>query len=169
MRTRKPSTLIERLFVLTLVLAAPLAFTQTSEGLAEAKRGVSAGSLEVFLAFSVDHDAAYFAEDAVLQIMADPEPIQGREAIAGVYAAFYGGSFTDTHVEVRSLLADGPRVVAEFVFNGTNTGEFMGMPPTGERISVPILGIYEIEGEHITQGRIYFDMATMMRQLGHAE
>jgi len=169
MRTWKPTTLLERLFVVSLLLAAPLALAQTSEGLAEAKAGVSAGSLEVFLAFIVDHDPAYYAEDATFQIMADPEPLEGREAIAGLFGALYGGSFTDTHVEIRSVLADGPRVVLEFVYNGTNTGEFMGLPATGERVSVPIMGIYEIEGESIMHGRIYFDMGTMMRQLGHAE
>jgi steroid delta-isomerase-like uncharacterized protein len=167
MRTWSPSTLIGRLLVLSLVLAAPLAFAQTSEGLEEAKAGMSAGSLEVFLAYLVDHDAAYYAEDAEFQMMADPEPVRGREAIAGLMAAMYGGSFTETHVEVRSLLADGPRVVLEFVFNGTHTGEFMGLSPTGKRVSVAILGIYEIAGAHITHGRIYFDMGTMLRQLGH--
>jgi steroid delta-isomerase-like uncharacterized protein len=169
MRIPKRSTLVRRLFLLSFVVAAPLAFAQTSEGLAEAKAGMSAGSLDVFLAFIVDHDAAYYAEDAEFQIMADPEPLRGREAIAGLMASLYGGSFTDTHVEVRSLVADGPRVVLEFVYNGTNTGEFMGLPPTGQRVSVPILGIYEVAGTYITEGRIYFDMGTMMRQLGHAE
>jgi len=169
MRTWKCSTLGTFLFTVTFVLTAPLAFAQTSEGLSEAMTGVSAGSLEVFLAFMVDHDPTFFAEDAEFQIMADPEPLRGREAIAGLFAAFYSESFTDTHVEIRSVLGDGPNVVLEFVFNGTNTGEFMGMPATGERVSVPILGIYEIDGEHITNGRIYFDMGTMMQQLGHAD
>ncbi len=169
MRTWKPSALLVSLFALSVVLAPSFAFAQTSEGLPEAKVGASAGSLAVFLAFIVDHDAAFYAEDATFQIMADPEPIEGREAIAGLMGAFYGGSFTDTHVEHRSILADGNRVVLEFVFNGTNTGEFMGLPPTGQRVSVPIMGIYEVEGAYITFGRIYFDMGTMMRQLGHAE
>ena len=169
MHTPKPSALLVSLFVLSVVLAPSLALAQTSEGLPEAKAGMSAGSLEVFLAFIVDHDPAYYAEDATFQLMADPEPLVGREAIAGIFGALYGGSFTDTHVEIRSLLADGPRVVLEFVYNGTNTGEFMGLPPTGERVSVPIMGIYEVEGEYITHGRVYLDMGTMMRQLGHAE
>jgi len=169
MRTRTLATLLVSLFVLSIVLAPSSALAQTSEGLPEAKVGSSAGSLEVFLAFIVDHDAAFYAEDARFQIMADPEPLEGREAIAGLMGALYGGSFTDTHVEYRTILADGNHVVLEFVYNGTNTGDFMGLPPTGRRVSVPILGIYEVEGEYITFGRIYYDVGTMMRQLGHAE
>lgn len=169
MRTWRSTAHLVSLFVVSIGLALPIALAQTSEGLPEAKAGSSAGSLEVFLAFIVDHDAAFYAEDARFQIMADPEPIQGREAIAGLMGALYGGSFTDTHVEYRTILADGNHVVLEFVYNGTNTGEFMGLAPTGQRVSVPILGIYEIDGDSITFGRIYYDVGTMMRQLGHAE
>ncbi len=165
MRTSKPSALHRSLFVLSLVIALPLAIAQTSEGLPEATAGTSAGSLAVFLEFIVEHDTAYFAEDAEYHVMAEPEPLRGREAISEFFGAMYGGAFTDTHVEVRTVVADGTRVVLEFVYNGTNTGELMGQPPTGQRVSVPILGIFEIEGESIRSGRIYYDAATMARQL----
>jgi hypothetical protein len=32
-----------------------------------------------------------------------------------------------------------------------------------------MMGSYEIEGEHIRVGRLYYDGASMMRQLGHEE
>lgn len=169
MRTRKLTVSFVGLIALLVLLAPSAVLAQTSEGLPEAKMGSAAGSLEVFLGFIVDHDAAFYAEDARFRIMADPEPIVGREAIGGLMGALYGGSFTDTHVEYRSIVGDGNLVVLEFVYNGTNTGEFLGLPATGERVSVPMLGIYEVEGEYITYGRVYFDMGTMMRQLGHAE
>lgn len=154
---------------LAAAFSLSLAVAQTQEGLAEAMTGTSAGSLEVFLGFIEEHDAAFYAEDAVFHVMAFPEPFVGRDAIGGALAVFYGGAFTDTHVEVTTLLADGNRVVLEFVYNGTNTGELMGMPPTDRRVSVPMLGIYEIEGDVIQYGRLYYDSATMMQQLGHAE
>ena len=127
---------------LAAAFSLSLAVAQTQEGLAEAMTGTSAGS---------------------------HEPFVGRDAIGGALAVFYGGAFTDTHVEVTTLLADGNRVVLEFVYNGTNTGELMGMPPTDRRVSVPMLGIYEIVGDVIQYGRLYYDSATMMQQLGHAE
>jgi hypothetical protein len=54
----QPTTLIRRLFVLGIVLAAPVALAPTSEELADAEAGMSAGSREVFLASMVDRDAA---------------------------------------------------------------------------------------------------------------
>jgi hypothetical protein len=58
------------LLVITAVAALSVALAQTSEGLAEAKRGTSAGSLEVFLAFIEEHDTTFYAEDAVFHVMA---------------------------------------------------------------------------------------------------
>jgi steroid delta-isomerase-like uncharacterized protein len=155
-----------------LVLVAVLAFGSAH---AELDPGGSTGatlndsstSLAVFRAFLQEHDASYYAEDGEFHIVGAGEPFIGRVAIAEALATLYGGAFTDTRVEIRSLLADGPRVVLEFVYNGTNTAEFMGLPATDQRVTVPMLGIYEVHGDHIQVGRLYFDQATMMRQLGH--
>ncbi len=169
MRTWKQSMLLASLFLLSFVIMPPFVVAQTSDGLPEAREGTSAGSLAVMLEFMVDHDPAFYAEDAVFHVMAMPEPYVGREAIGAALATFYGGAFTDTHVELRTILADGTRVVLEFVYNGTHSGELMGMPATGQRVRVPMLGIYEIEGDHIREGRLYYDAATMMAQLRPTE
>lgn len=145
-----------------------LALSQVT-ALEEAKRGTSAGSLEVFLAFTEEHDADFYAEDAEFHVMGQPEPYRGRKAIRQALATFYGGAFTDTDPVHRTIVADGNIVVLEFVYHGTNTGEFAGLPATNQRVSVPMLGIYEIEDGYIQRGRLYFDFATMMRQLGHME
>jgi steroid delta-isomerase-like uncharacterized protein len=166
MRTR---TAMLMLSALLAAVVLSLATAQPSGGLAEATEGTSAGSLQVFRAFLEEHDPAFYAEDAVFHVMALGEPFRGRAAIGEFLAMMYGGAFTDTHVEYRTLLADGNRVVLEFVYNGTNTGELMGMPATDRRVSVPMLGIYEIEGGWIRYGRLYYDAATMMGQLGHLD
>jgi predicted ester cyclase len=42
----------------------------------------------------------------------------------------------DIKVTVEDILAEGDRVFSRARFQGTNTGEFNGMPPTGKRIDV---------------------------------
>jgi predicted ester cyclase len=69
----------------------------------------------------------------------------------------------------RNVLVSGNIVVLEAIFHGINTGEFMGLPPTGRQVSVPMMMIYEIEDGLIQSVRLYMDGATMMRQLGHIE
>jgi steroid delta-isomerase-like uncharacterized protein len=147
---------------------AGTALAQDGERATFGPSGSTAATVEVFLGFLMgDHDVAYYAEDAVFHVMAMPAPYVGREAIAGAYAMFYGGAFTDTQVEVRSVVADGNRIVLEFQYEGTNTGNFLHRPPTGQRVSMPMIGIYEIEGGYIVRGRLYYDCAAMLRQLGH--
>ena len=80
---------------------------------------------------------------------------------------FYGGAITDAHVELRSMVADGSRIVLEFVYEGTNTGNLLHRPATGERVSMPMVSIYEIEESYIVRARLYYDRAAMLRQLGH--
>jgi len=155
------------LVALSIALPIAIAFAQTGTYLPGAKTGAAVGSLEVFVAFMADHDAGYYAEDAEFHVMAMPEPYVGREAIAGALGVFYGGAFTDTHVDYLSLVADGHRVVLEFVYHGTNTGDFMHWPATGARVRVPMMGIYEVHDGLIMRGRLYFDFATLLIQLGH--
>ena len=38
-------------------------------------------------------------------------------------------------------------VVIRMTWRGTQTGEFMGMPPTGKSISVGVIDIFRIAGE----------------------
>ena len=60
--------------------------------------------------------------------------------------------------------------VVEFVGRGTNTGPLATpqgeIPATGRAIEIPFCDVHRIEDGKITNGRSYFDMATMMRQLG---
>ena len=52
---------------------------------------------------------------------------------------------------------------------GTHAGEWGGLAPTGRRICVPAAVFYRFEGERMVNETVYFDLATMMRQLGLSE
>lgn len=60
--------------------------------------------------------------------------------------------------------------VVEFIGRGTNTGPLatpqVEVPATGHKVEIPFCDVHRIEDGKITNGRSYFDMATMMRQLG---
>ena len=53
-------------------------------------------------------------------------------------------AFPDVHVTVDDVITQGNKVVIRSTMSGTNTGEFMGMPPTGKRV-VDIGGIDILE------------------------
>lgn len=60
-------------------------------------------------------------------------------------------------------------LIVEGVQIGTHTGPWNGMEPTGRRITVPAAVFYRFEGERMTNETVYFDLTTMMRQLGAAD
>lgn len=118
--------------------------------------------------YAQSHDPKYFAEDAVFTQMALPQPFTGREAIAGMLRLFYADAFSDAKGELRQVAADSQQSLGfiEFTFTGRHTGALAGIQPTGREVEVPMLGVYEIERGKIQRARLYYDMATLMRQLG---
>ena len=72
----------------------------------------------------------------------------------------------DARGVIETTLIDGDRGAAEIVWTGTNTGPFMGQPPTGKAVTMRAVGVLETAGGKITRARHYLDVAGMMAQLG---
>jgi steroid delta-isomerase-like uncharacterized protein len=116
------------------------------------------------------HDAAgfasYFAEDGVLRVVATGEVNEGREQIEA--AADERWRVLDYTLAPRGLYECGQDVWLEWTMTGTHVGELNGIPPTHLRVE-GLLGC-----SHFTFGAdgliardlVYFDSATMLRQLG---
>ena len=75
-------------------------------------------------------------------------------------------TFPDIDVSVDDLIAEGDRVVIRWTGTGTHSGEFMGVPATGVKISVTGIAIDRIEGGKIVEHWEQFDTLGMMQQLG---
>ena len=123
---------------------------------------------KVIEAFAQSHDPKYFAEDAVYTQMALSQSSTGREAIGGMLRLFYHDAFSDASGELRNVAADTEKGLGfvEFIFRGRHTGALMGIAPTGRQAEVPMLAVYEIGNGQIQRARLYYDMATLLRQVG---
>jgi steroid delta-isomerase-like uncharacterized protein len=79
-------------------------------------------------------------------------------------------AFPDQRNELIALHQAEDAVIAEFNLLGTHLGSFRGLPPTGRAFSCRMLAIFEFEpeGDGIVCERVYFDSATIQRQLGVA-
>ena len=104
------------------------------------------------------------------EIMATGQVFDGDEQVMGYYRTTRTAFPDQRHDAVRLHVAD-DAIVAEFDLLGTNTGEFYGLPPTGKAFRVPIVAIFSFEpgGTGITSERIWFDAASLVRQIGRAE
>ncbi len=89
------------------------------------------------------------------------------------FRAFLEGwatAFPDSRVEVTNVLASGDQVTVEFMGRGTHTGPLQtpggAVPGTGRRVEIHFCDVIKMQGGKVAGLRTYFDLATMMRQLG---
>ena len=84
------------------------------------------------------------------------------EYTAGLFAAFPDLSF-----ELVSIAPAGEdTVAAQWVMNGSNTGSFAGLPPTGRSVSLPGADFITVDGDKVRSVQGYFDQKTFVEQLG---
>ena len=69
-------------------------------------------------------------------------------------------------MEIDDLLAEGDKVVARITMTGTHHGDFMGVPASGRRISVPVIDIVRFDGDKMVEHWGLMDSMAMMQQLG---
>ena len=98
--------------------------------------------------------ASFFSEDAFYHNI-PMEPIKGREAIAATFSGFMGMA-DQIRFDTLSLLAEGPVVMTERV------DHFIGPERT---VSLPVMGVFEVNDGAITAWRDYFDMNQFTSQM----
>ncbi|MFQ5795842.1 MAG: ester cyclase [Candidatus Bipolaricaulia bacterium] len=75
-------------------------------------------------------------------------------------------AFPDVHLTFNDLLAEDDMLVARMTWEGTHTGEYLGIPPTGNRIAVDVTGINRFVGDQVVEAWGVVDMLSMLQQLG---
>lgn len=93
------------------------------------------------------------------------EGFQGVEPFRQQIAAFRA-AFPDLHVSIDDLLTDGDRFASRTTVTGTHTGDLMGLPPTGQRISVESVDIGRIENGQARERWGGLNMYALLTQLG---
>jgi steroid delta-isomerase-like uncharacterized protein len=83
-----------------------------------------------------------------------------------VYFAAFRRAVPDLHAQVHDMLVDGDKVVTRKTLHGTHTGEFMGLPPTGNAISVEVIDIVRVRDGKFVEHWNVLDTLALMRQMG---
>jgi steroid delta-isomerase-like uncharacterized protein len=89
----------------------------------------------------------------------------GESAVRQLLQGFMDG-FPDFHIAATRIrhLDDG--VLVEGMITGTHSGSWAGLAPTGRGIEVPVVGIFEFDGDRLLCEKVHMDMATVFSQLG---
>lgn len=103
------------------------------------------------------------------ELVATNEVFDG-EAEVRRYFADTRTAFPDQRNRLLALHPSDDSVIAEFVLEGTHKGPLRGMPPTGRTFTMQASSVFFFGtgSDHILCERVYFDAATILRQLGLA-
>jgi steroid delta-isomerase-like uncharacterized protein len=129
--------------------------------------------LEQHFRSEIDHDwdacLATFKDVPRYEIVPMGQVHEGAEAVVAYHQAQRGAFPDQRHEHVRMHVADDDTIVSEFDLLGTNTGEFMGLPPTGRAFRVPVIAVFTFDEALITNERVYLDLASLLRQVGRED
>jgi predicted ester cyclase len=75
----------------------------------------------------------------------------------------------DWHSEVEQFVAEDDIVVERFTASGTHRGELMGVPPTGNTLTLAGINIFRVDGDRIVERWGRLDELGLLRQLGLIE
>ena len=120
---------------------------------------------EAFARRDAEALAADNAEDGVLESPMAGGTVNGREAIARIHREWFAG-FPDVSADWTDLMIDGDRVVQMARMSGTDTGGFMGLPPTGKGFLFPIVLMFTLKDGRIAHERRIYDFTGMLVQIG---
>lgn len=79
---------------------------------------------------------------------------------------FYRNAFPDVRFTIEDILAEGDKVVMRNSFSGTHKGMFMGIAPTGRRVSQEQIHIVRVANGQVVEHWAVRDDLSLMRQLG---
>lgn len=77
-------------------------------------------------------------------------------------------AFPDQRNELIALHHADDTVIVEFDLKGTHEGSLRGLPATGRSFNCRMLAIFVFDRDRLMCERVYFDSATILRQLGVA-
>jgi steroid delta-isomerase-like uncharacterized protein len=75
-------------------------------------------------------------------------------------------AFPDLHVAIEWQVAEGDLVATRWTLSGTQRGQFMGVQPTGKRVTVSGTIFDRIDSGKVAEEWIDWDRLGLMQQLG---
>jgi steroid delta-isomerase-like uncharacterized protein len=86
----------------------------------------------------------------------------------GGFAYLFGfmNAFPDSRVTIDDMIAEGDQVVTKKTFTGTQTGDFAGIPATGNEVRLQFVDIMRLRDGKIVEHWNCIDQLSFMQQLG---
>lgn len=89
----------------------------------------------------------------------------GREANRQFWTAFFA-ALPDLTATMEDLVIAGDRVVGRFVYRGTHTGEFMGIPASGNPVEMRSIDIWRVADAMFVEHWDELNLLQLFQQMG---
>jgi predicted ester cyclase len=131
-------------------------------------REVAARFMDAFNAHDEARIRELNAKNVVFEAPGDVQ-LEGREAATG-YAMAWIRAFPDARITVRSEFVDGDWVIQEFTFEDTHENTLSSprgdIPATHKQLKGRGVQLIKVEGDMVTDTRLYWDQVQLLTQLG---
>jgi steroid delta-isomerase-like uncharacterized protein len=113
-----------------------------------------------------DKILAYYSDDVVLHLPSGS--LEGKTAVRDNFVRPFIAAFPGNVHSIRNLAHAKNLAAVEWNFEAVHKGPFANVAATGRKVQVLGCSFYEydLETRQIPAGRIYFDLATLLRQIG---
>jgi steroid delta-isomerase-like uncharacterized protein len=113
-----------------------------------------------------DKILAYYSDDVVIDLPTGT--LKGKTAVRDNFVRPFIAAFPGNVHSIRNLANARNLVAVEWSFEAVHKGDFGSIEATGKKVQVPGCSFYEYDlvTRKIPAGRIYFDFATLLRQIG---
>lgn len=140
--------------------------SDASAGLRERREALVREHMESENRHDFDATLATF-EHPRYELIATGDVYDGEQEVLR-YFAESRTAFPDQRNELIALHHADDAVIVEFDLLGTHLGPLRTLPPTGRSFRCRMTSFFIFDGERIVCERVYFDQATILRQLGVA-
>lgn len=117
----------------------------------------------------LDGAVSGIAEDLVFQNHGFGLTYKSRAEFRDSLQSWVDG-FSNARVTEPRAIDAGDTVIIQFVGKGTNDGKMGAYQPSGRELTLPFVDVLTFDKQgRIASGETYFDMLSMLVQLGHTE
>jgi steroid delta-isomerase-like uncharacterized protein len=101
------------------------------------------------------------------EVIATGETHEGASSVHS-FLSETGEAFPDFRFETHAIRHADDALLVEVDFVGTHRGPWRGLPATGRAVRYRMGNVFLFEDEGLVAERLYFDLLTVLRQLGIA-
>jgi steroid delta-isomerase-like uncharacterized protein len=143
--------------------------SHTATGTAQSVIAIAKAPFQAYNSKNWDKVKASITADVHFDEVATSRKTKGAEETIALWKG-WAEAFPDSKATFHGAHVSGNTVALEVTWKGTHKGPLQMpkgvVPATGKTIEIRACAIVEVAGEKVKEQRHYFDMATLLQQLG---